>query len=134
MPFTNDHDTPATSILTHDLDYYQFEWFRLLVVQILTCATAAIAWSLSYGGIPGSILLSLMYGGIFATIGSFYLLTLTSVLEHHHRETTRKVLRDWLRIPERWHGKLYRCFGWTWIGFSIFIIPLQIPYTIILVL
>ena len=115
--------TSGSGTMSHNLDFYQFEWFHFLVAHILLCSIELSGYFLGnqdFGGalesvfVGGSILL-----GVASVVASVWAFSFIFLLLQHRRTTVKSVLESYLHVPRRCHRTLHRVALLTWLLVSV---------------
>ena len=119
----------GSQTMSHKIDFYRFEWFHLLIAQIMFCFVAFSTVLISTQDIMSALDLVFVGGGIFGAVTIPFVLiwgfSLVFLLLQHYRQPARTIFEKYLHIPNQWHRTIHRIFSRTWFLFFIGMLPLQ---------
>ena len=119
----------GSQTMSHNIDFYRFEWFHLLIAQIMFCFVAFSTVLLSVQNIMSALYLIFVPGGVlgasFIPIVSNWAFSLVFLLLQHYKQPARTFFEKYLHVPNQWHRTIHRTFLWTWFFIYIGMLPLQ---------
>ena len=110
-----DAHSSGSERMSHNLDFYQFEWFQLLVAQILIYSIELSCVFLGAQHLVFALQLVFLYGGIFLAVASVCSFSFVFLLLQHRRTTIKSLLECYLHVPMRYHRIVHRIVLWTWL-------------------
>ena len=94
--------------LTHQVDFYQFKWYRLLTIQILICSTEVAITSVISEKISDIVLPMLLYGGFYIPVAMICAYCIMFVILQQYRASISNVVVHYFHIPRSMCRTLYR--------------------------
>ena len=119
----------GSQTMSHNIDFYRFEWFHLLIAQIMFCFVAFSTVLISAQDITFALELVFVQGGVLGAVTIPFVFnwgfSLVFLLLQHYRQPTRTIFEKYLHIPKKWHRTIHRTFLRTWFLIYIGMSPLQ---------